>query len=76
MVFELKLQKVGDAVGMILPEEALAALKASEGDSVRVTQDPDGAPRITAANFEVASQMKAADEIIRRYPETLRDLAK
>ena len=34
MILELKLRKVGNSVGVILPKEALAHLKVEEGDSV------------------------------------------
>ncbi len=76
MVLELKLHKVGDSIGMILPDEALAYLKSGEGDSVCLTENADGSLRIAPSKVESARQMEVAENIIRRYPETLRDLAK
>jgi hypothetical protein len=37
MVLELKLRKVGNSVGLVLPKQALAHLKAGEGDTVCLT---------------------------------------
>jgi len=34
MVLELKLRKVGNSMGLVLPKEALARLNADEGDAV------------------------------------------
>jgi putative addiction module antidote len=76
MVLELKLRKIGNSVGVVLPKEALAHLKVGEGDAVCVTDATDGSLRITAATAEFRRQMTAADDIIRRYRQALRELAK
>ena len=42
----LKLTQIGNSVGVILPKEVLARLKVGKGDSLFVTDLPDGvAPR-------------------------------
>ena len=74
MVLELKLRKVGNSVGLVLPKQALAHLKAGEGDTIVVTETPDGV-RMTA-NPEVAKQMEVVKDIMHRYRNTLRELAK
>lgn len=76
MVLELKLRKVGNSVGVILPKEALAHLKAGEGDTVSVTEGPDGSLRLSTAKAEVARQMEVVQEVMNRYRHTLRELAK
>jgi putative addiction module antidote len=79
MVLELKLRKVGNSVGVILPREALARLNVQEGDTVTLTEAPEGGLRITPATAgreQFANQMKAAESVIRRYRNTLRELAK
>ena len=75
MVLELKLRKVGNSVGLILPKQALAHLKAGEGDTLSVTETPDGL-RLTAKNPEFAKTMAVFDRLSRRYRNTLRELAK
>ena len=76
MVLELKLRKVGNSVGLVLPKEALAHLKAGEGDTVCVTESTDGSLRLTPTSPEVVTQLEAAKDVLHRYRHTLRELAK
>ena len=76
MVLELKQRKVGNSVGVVLPKEALAHLKSGAGDTVCVTESAEGGLRLSASSREVARQLKVADDIIRGYRHTLRELAK
>ena len=79
MVLELKLRKVGNSLGVVLPKEALARLNVEEGDTLTLTDTPEGGLRVTPATAgreQFAKQMKAAESIIRRYRNTLRELAK
>ena len=79
MVIELKLRKVGNSVGVVLPKEALARLNVGEGDTLALTDSPDGSLRVTPTNEgreKFAKQMKAAESVVRRYRNTLRELAK
>jgi putative addiction module antidote len=75
MVLELKLRKIGNSVGIVLPKKILAHLKVGEGDSVCLTAVSDGIVRITAKP-EVSRQMTVFTDIMRRYHNTLRELAK
>ena len=76
MVLELKLRKVGNSVGIVLPKEALARLNSQEGGTLVLTDAPDGSFRLTANQADFGRQMKAAEDIIGRYRNTLRELAK
>jgi putative addiction module antidote len=76
MILELKLRKVGNSVGVVLPKEALAHLKAGEGDTVSVTEGPDGSLRMSPHKAEVARQMEVVQDVMKRYRHTLRELAK
>lgn len=76
MILELKLRKIGNSVGVILPKEALAHLKAEEGDIVSVTEGPDGSLRLSPSKAEVTRQMEVAQDVMKRYRHTLRELAK
>ena len=71
----LKITKIGNSAGVILPKELLARLRAGVGDSLFVTEAPDGI-RITAADPDFAAQMDAAERIMRRDRNVLRALAK
>jgi putative addiction module antidote len=76
MVLELKLRKVGNSVGVVLPKEALARLNAGNGDAVYLSDSTDGGFRITATNPEFARKLKAAERLSRRYRHALKELAK
>lgn len=76
MVLELKLRKVGNSVGVVLPKEVLTYLKVEEGDMVSVTESADGSLRMSPTKAEVTRQMKVAQDVMRRYRNTLRELAK
>jgi len=71
----LKLTQIGNSVGVVLPKEALAALKFEKGDTVFLTDSPDGY-RITAYDPEFAQQMSAAEDIMKRRRNVLHELAK
>ena len=75
MILELKLRKVGNSVGVVLPKEALAHLKVAEGDKLTLTEAQDGV-RLTAGNPEFAKTMAVFEKLNRRYRHTLRELAK
>ena len=76
MLLELRLRKVGNSVGIVLPKEALAHLNAGEGDTVLVTEAPGGSLRMSPHKAEAARQMEAVQDVMKRYPHTLRELAK
>jgi putative addiction module antidote len=75
MMLELKLRKVGNSVGIVLPKEVLAHLKVEAGDSVTLTEAQDGV-RLTAGNPEFAKTMAVFESLNRRYRNALRELAK
>jgi len=75
MHFTLKLTQIGNSVGVILPKEALAAMKLEKGDSLHLTESPDGF-RVTQYDPEFEAQMKAAGEVMRQRRNVLRELAK
>ena len=76
MVLELKLRKVGNSIGVVLPKEALARLNADDGDALYLTETTDGGFRVTAANPEFARKLKVAEGLSRRYRNALKELAK
>jgi putative addiction module antidote len=76
MTLELKLRKVGNSVGVVLPKEALARLNVEEGDAVYLTETTDGGFRVTASNPAFAEKMKVAQKLSRRYRHALKELAK
>ena len=74
-MLELKLRKVGNSVGLVLPKEALAHLKVGKGDTITLTETQDGV-RLAASNPEFAKSMAVFESLNRRYRNALRELAK
>jgi len=74
-MIELKLTAVGNSLGVVLPKEALARLKLAKGDTVYLTDSPDGY-RLTPYNPEFEAQMDAARKIMKKRRAALRELAK
>jgi len=70
----LKITKFGNSAGVILPKELLAKLRAEVGDSIFLTEMPDGF-RITAHDPEFERQMAVAERIMREDRDILRALA-
>ena len=75
MTIDLKVRKVGNSLGIVLPKEALAQLNVEEGDSLTLSEAQDGV-RLTASNPEFAKTMAVNESLSRRYRNTLRELAK
>lgn len=75
MTMQLKVTRVGNSLGIVLPKEAANRLNVEAGDSVFITESPDGF-RITADNPEFAKQMRVAGKVMKKYRNTLRELAK
>ena len=71
---QLKLTQIGNSVGAVFPRELLNQLQLDKGDSLYVTETPDGL-RITKHNPEFAEQMQAAREIMKKRRAVLRELA-
>jgi putative addiction module antidote len=70
----LKITKIGNSAGIILPKELLARLRAGVGDTLFVSEAPDGV-RLTAANPDFADKMELAEAIMREDRDILRVLA-
>lgn len=75
-MISLKIRKIGNSYGIVLPKEALARLKVSEGETVYMTDTQDGGYRLTALNTEFSEQMKEAERIMREDRDILHELAK
>lgn len=74
MNMPLKITKIGNSAGVILPKELLAQLRVGPGDTLYVTDAPDGV-RLTAADPDFATKMALAEKIMREDRDILRVLA-
>jgi putative addiction module antidote len=74
-VVALKVRPVGNSLGVLLPQETLTALRVSDGDTVFLTEAPDGY-RVTPYDPAFERQMKIAEEVMKGDRNMLRELAK
>ena len=61
MILELKLRKVGNSIGLLLPRAALDHLGVATSGNLFVTPLPDGALRISALDPGFAQKVKAGE---------------
>lgn len=71
----LKLTTIGNSLGVVLPKETLAKLHLEKGDTLFLTESPDGF-RLTPYSPEFAQQMSVARKIMKKRRAVLRELAK
>jgi putative addiction module antidote len=71
-----KVTTVGSSAGFILNKEAMAHLKIQKGDTVYLTEAPDGGYRLTPFDPEFERQMNLADQIMHQDRNILKVLAK
>ncbi len=74
-MYALKLRRIGNSLGVILPKEAIAKLKVKEGEVLFLTETPDGF-RVTPYDKTFERAMDAFEEGRTRYRNALRELAK
>ncbi|MCH8041338.1 MAG: AbrB/MazE/SpoVT family DNA-binding domain-containing protein [Nitrospinae bacterium] len=74
-MLNLKVRKVGNSLGVVLPKEVLSRLNLHDGDRVFLTEAPDGSYRITPYDPEFESYVKIAKKGMAKYRNTLRALA-
>lgn len=75
IMIELKTRTIGNSTGVTFPKEVADRLKIKSGDTVYLTESPDGY-RLTPYHPEFARQMEVAESVMRRYKDALRELAK
>lgn len=74
-MLKVKITAVGNSMGILLPKEALSKMKASKGDTLYLVEGPEGYT-LTPYQQDFEVQMGVAEGIMKRYRNTLRELAK
>ena len=75
MNLKLKITTVGNSAGVVLPKELLARLRVGKGDTLYVTETPDGI-KIVPHDPEFEEQMRVAESVMREDRDVLRRLSK
>jgi putative addiction module antidote len=71
----LKVRRIGNSLGVVLPKDVLAQLRVGEGDELTVSETPDGVA-LSSYDEEVRRQIEIGRDLMKRYRNALRELAK
>ncbi|PCJ42785.1 MAG: AbrB/MazE/SpoVT family DNA-binding domain-containing protein [SAR86 cluster bacterium] len=74
-MLKVKVTSIGNSMGILLPKEALNKMKASKGDTLYLVEGAEGYT-ITPYQQDFETQVGTAEKIMKRYRNTLRELAK
>lgn len=72
----LKLIKIGNSIGVILPRDVLARLRVALGEELFLTESSSGGYNLTASDPDFAEAMAAAEGIMREDRDILNVLAR
>lgn len=72
---KLKLSAIGNSIGIVLPREILNRLRLEKGDSIFLSDSPDGM-RLTPYDPDFEMQMTLARKFMRERRDVLKELAK
>lgn len=73
-MLKVKVTSVGNAMGILLPEEALKKLNAGNGDTLYLVEDTGGFT-LTSHQQDFESQMETAEKVLKKYRNALHELA-
>jgi len=76
MVLSVKVRKIGNSLGVLMPKELAEQLRVREGDVLHVTPDPDGGLKLTPYDPKFEASMKAFERTRKNYRNALRELGK
>ena len=74
-MIKTKVTTVGNSTGIVLPKDILSKLKVDKGDTLCFIETPNGV-EITPYDPEFEQEMDTARDVMRRYRNALRELAK
>ena len=72
----LRIKKIGNSVGLILPKELLARLRLKEGDALHIVEQTERGLKLSPYDPKHAEAMDIARRSFRKYADTYKALAK
>ncbi|MFU8890002.1 MAG: AbrB/MazE/SpoVT family DNA-binding domain-containing protein [Trueperaceae bacterium] len=75
-MIQLKVRKIGNSLGVVLPKEVVQALHTAEGETLHLTETPGGGFRLTPYDPDFERKMRQVEDIAARYRDTLHALSK
>ena len=73
---ELKVRKFGNSLGVVLPKDVINRLKTADGEKLFLIEAAEGDYRLTPYDPEFEKAMEKAEDVMSRYRNALRALAK
>jgi putative addiction module antidote len=74
MATAVKITQIGNSVGIILPREVLNRLHVEKGDTLYVTDSPEGV-QLSPYNAALAQKLEALEQVMRENRDVLKKLA-
>jgi putative addiction module antidote len=74
MATAVKITTIGNSVGIVLPKEVLNRLHVEKGDTVYITDSPEGV-LLTPYNAAFAQKLEALEQVMRENRDVLKKLA-
>ena len=74
MATTVKITTIGNSVGIVLPKEVLNRLHVEKGDSLYITDSPEGV-HLSPYNAEFALKLDAFEQVMRENRDVLKKLA-
>ena len=76
ITYKTKLRKIGNSLGIVIPKEAVQAMKVREGATLYLTDAPECSLRVTPDREHFDRMMEIAERGMQKYRNALRELAK
>ncbi len=64
MIYKTKIRKVGNSLGIVLPKEALQAMKVKEGATLYITEAPECSVQMTDAKSGFAEKAEIVSDLM------------
>jgi putative addiction module antidote len=74
MATTVKITTIGNSVGIILPKEVLNRLHVAKGDTLYLTDSPEGV-QLSPYNAAFAQKLDALEQVMRENRDVLKKLA-
>lgn len=75
MSTHLKIRKIGNSYGVVLPKEVLAKLRVDADDELHLVETPDGY-QLQRFDPDFQDDLEIIDDLMSRYKNAMRELAK
>lgn len=76
MTMKTKVRRIGNSLGIVLPKEAVQAMKVKEGTEIYLTEAPECSLSMTPERPGFEEMMDVAEQGMQTYRNALRQLAK